>query len=44
LLGLTSAGSTTDAFLADTLAPLVNAEMTVYSELWSSIFGDVAST
>lgn len=39
LLGLTDAGSTTEAFLADTLAPRVRPGMAVYDELKEDIFG-----
>jgi len=39
LCGLTSSGNTSDAFLADTLAPLIRPPMTVYQELESTIFG-----
>lgn len=42
LLALTGAGSTTEAFLADTLAPLVARGMTVYDELRSDIFGSLS--
>jgi len=40
ILGLTQAGSTTDALLRDTLAPLVAPEMSVYSELKLDIFNE----
>lgn len=41
-LGLTQAGNTTEAFLADTLAPLVVPGTRVYSELREDIFGTTA--
>jgi predicted ATPase len=39
MLALTSAGSTTEAFLADTLAPLLKPGMPAYSQLRSDLFG-----
>ena len=39
ILALTGAGSTTEAFLADTLAPLVQSGMSVYEALKADIFG-----
>jgi predicted ATPase len=39
LLSLTRPGSTTEAFLADTLAPLLRPGMAVYAELRADIFG-----
>jgi predicted ATPase len=41
ILQLKQAGSTTEAFLADTLAPLVTPNMTVYQELRDDIFGPI---
>jgi predicted ATPase len=39
MLGLSGAGGTTEAFLADTLAPLIEPDMSVYQELKSDLFG-----
>jgi hypothetical protein len=39
ILGLTQAGNTTEAFLADTLAPLIRSEMQVYEDIKKDIFG-----
>lgn len=39
LLALTGGGSTAEAFLADTLSPLVRPGMAVYQELRSDVFG-----
>ncbi len=39
LLNLTNCGNTTEAFLSDTMAPLVTPETRVYKELKSEIFG-----
>jgi len=39
LLSLEQPGSTTEAFLADTLAPLLTPDMTTYRELREDIFG-----
>lgn len=38
-LGLTACGSTVEAFMRDTLAPLVNRRMNVYEQLRNDIFG-----
>lgn len=40
ILGLTQAGNSTEAFLADTLAPLITPSMQVYEELKEAIFGE----
>lgn len=42
LLGLQNAGKTTNAFMRDTLAPLVRPQMGVYAELREHIFGSGA--
>jgi predicted ATPase len=39
LLGLSGSGSTADAFLRDTLAPLIRPGMAVYEELRADVFG-----
>jgi len=39
MLRLTRSGSSTDAFLADTIAPLIRRGMAVYAELRTDIFG-----
>ncbi len=39
MLGLTGAGNSTEAFLADTLAPLVRPTMAVYEQLRQDVFG-----
>ena len=43
VLKLTQAGNTTQAFMRDTLAPLVRPGMTVYEELRRDIFGNDSS-
>ena len=40
LLGLTAAGSTTESFLADTMAPLLTRAKAVYEELRRDVFGE----
>jgi len=40
ILGLTQCGNNSDAFLRDTIAPLIKADTNVYKELEREIFGD----
>jgi hypothetical protein len=39
-LGIRSGGSSTEAFLRDTVAPLMTSEMAIYFELRDDVFGD----
>lgn len=44
VLGLTQCGNNPDAFIRDTLAPLVTPEVTVYKELEADVFGTPGGT
>ncbi len=43
ILGLTRCGNTADAFIRDTMAPLISPDMEIYKELELEVFGDDAT-